>query len=117
MFFRDALILWKNRKLRKNRGVALYPRLFAFFALFILALVLAFLLILNVSDVFHYGEHKSRIWFENEMEHLTQDLSASYGILSVQGVSLSEQLSKDIEVYLKDQGISPSELGNHPELR
>lgn len=116
MFFRDALILWKNRKLRKNRGVALYPRLFAFFALFILALVLAFLLILNVSDVFHYGEHKSRIWFENEMEHLTQDLSASYGILSVQGVSLSEQLSKDIEVYLKDQGISPSELGNHPEL-
>lgn len=116
MFFKDALTLWENRKLRKNKGTALYPRLFAFFAFFTITLVLAFLLILNVSDVFHYGEHKSRIWFENELEHLTQDLSADYGILSVQGVSLSEQLSRNIETYLKEDGISPSGLSAHPEV-
>ena len=116
MFFKDAMTLWKNRKLRKGKGAALYPRLFAFFAFFILALVLAFLLILNVSGVFRSGEHKSRVWFENELEHLTQDLSADYGILSVQGVSLSEQLTKDMESYLKAEGISPAALPDHPEL-
>ena len=97
MFLKDAMTLWKNRKLRKGKGAALYPRLFAFFAFFILALVLAFLLILNVSDVFHYGEHKSRVWFENEMEHLSHDISADYGVLSVQGVDLAGALSKDME--------------------
>lgn len=116
MFFKDAIILWKNRKLRKGKGAALYPRLFAFFAFFILALVLCFLLILSVSGVSRAGEHKSRVWFENELEHLAQDLSADYGILSVQGVSLSEQLTKDMEVYLKEKGISPAALPDHPEL-
>lgn len=116
MFFKDAMILWKNRRLRRGKGAALYPRLFAFFAFFILALVLAFLLILSVSGVSRSGEHKSRVWFQNELEHFTQDLSADYGILSVQGVSLSEQLSKDIESYLKDEGISPAALPDHPEV-
>lgn len=116
MFFKDALILWKNRKLRKGKGAALYPRLFAFFAFFILALVLAFLLILSVSGFSRAGEHKSRVWFENEMEHLAQDLSADYGILSVQGVSLSEQLTRDMEAYLKAEGISAAALPDHPEV-
>lgn len=116
MFFKDAMILWKNRKLRRGKGAALYPRLFAFFAFFILALVLAFLLILSVSGVSRSGEHRSRVWFENELEHLAQDLSADYGILSVQGVSLSEQLSKDIENYLKEEGISAAALLDHPEV-
>lgn len=116
MFLKDAMILWKNRKLRKGKGAALYPRLFAFFAFFILTLVLSFLLILNVSDVFHYGEHKSRVWFENEMEHLSQDISADYGVLSVQGVDLAGALAKDIEAYLKAEGVAPSALAGHPEL-
>ncbi|MCC8026684.1 MAG: helix-turn-helix transcriptional regulator [Clostridium sp.] len=116
MFFKDAMILWKNRRLRRGKGAALYPRLFAFFAFFILALVLCFLLILSVSGVSRSGEHKSRVWFQNELEHFTQDLSADYGILSVQGVSLSEQLTKDIEGYLKEEGISPAALPDHPEV-
>lgn len=116
MFLKDAMTLWKNRKLRKGKGAALYTRLFAFFAFFILALVLAFLLILNVSDVFHYGEHKSRVWFENELEHLSQDISADYGVLSVQGVDLAGALSKDIEAYLKAEGVAPSALTPHPEV-
>lgn len=115
MFFKDALILWNSRKLRKGKGTALYPRLFAFFVFFILALVLAFLLILNVSDVFHFGEQKCRFWFGNELEHLSHDLSADYGELSVQGVSLAEQLARDIEVYLKEEGISPSSLAGSPD--
>ena len=116
MFFRDAIILWKNRKLRKGKGTALYSRLFAFFAFFILALVLAFLLILSVSGISRSGAHKNRVWFENELEHLAQDLSADYGILSVQGVSLSEQLMKGIEGYLKEEGISAVSLPEHPEV-
>lgn len=116
MFFKDAITLWKNRKLRRGKGAALYPRLFAFFAFFILALVLCFLLILSVSGVSRSGEHKSRVWFQNELEHLTQDLSADYGILSVQGVSLSEQLMKGIESFLKEEGVSASALPDHPEV-
>ena len=116
MFLKDAMILWKNRKLRKGKGAALYPRLFAFFAFFILALVLAFLLILNVSDVFHAGEHKSRIWFENELEHLSHDICADYGVLSVQGVDLAGALSKDMETWLKESGVAPSALPDHPEV-
>ena len=115
MFFKDVMTLWRNRKLRKGKGAALYPRLFAFFAFFILALVLAFLLILNISDVFHFGEHKSRVWFENELEHLSQDISADYGYLSVQGLALSERLAGDIEAYLKEEKIPAASLPGHPE--
>lgn len=116
MFLKDALTLWKNRKLRRGKGAALYTRLFLFFAFFILALVLAVLLILNLSDVFRSGEHKSRAWFENELEHLAQDIYFDFGTLSVQGVSMAEQLSKDVEAYLKAEGISPAELSNHPDV-
>lgn len=116
MFLKDAMILWKSRKLRKGKGAALYPRLFAFFAFFILALVLAFLLILNVTDVFHSGEHKSRVWFENELDHLAHNLSADYGVLSVQGVDLARALSMNMETYLKAKGVDPSELVGHPEV-
>ena len=116
MFLKDALTLWKNRKLRKGKGAALYTRLFLFFAFFILALVLAVLLILNLSDVFRSGEHRSQAWFENELEHLAQDISLDFGTLSVQGVSMAEQLSEDVEAYLKAEGVSPAELSARSDV-
>ena len=116
MFLKDALTLWKDRRLRRGKGAALYTRLFLFFAFFILALVLAVLLILNLSGVFRSGEHRSRAWFENELEHLAQDISLDFGTLSVQGVSMAEQLSEDVEAYLKAEGVSPAELSAHPDV-
>ena len=74
----DALALWKKIKAKGERGTTLYLRLFVFFAFFVVALVLAFLLILNIAGVFHIGIHKSQAWFENELEHLSQDISNDY---------------------------------------
>ena len=112
----DALALWKKIKAKGERGTTLYLRLFVFFAFFVVALVLAFLLILNIAGVFHIGIHKSQAWFENELEHLSQDISNDYGNLSVHGVNLSEKISKSMESYLKEARVAPSGLADHPEL-
>lgn len=106
----------KRRKLRGEKGTTLYLRLFVFFACFTVSLVLVFLLILNLAGVFHIGTHKNQAWFENELEHLTQDISTDYGNLSVEGVNLAERVSKNIEACLKEKGILPADLTVHPEI-
>lgn len=114
--FKDAITLWKKIRLRGEKGTPLYLRLFLLFSFFILSLVLAFLLLLNTAGFFHAGTHKSEVWFQNELEHLFQDVSVDYGTLSVQGVDLATRLAKKMENYLKEENIAPSALKEHPEI-
>ena len=109
----EALLLWRRPKGEKMASLQL--RLFAFFALFILILALAFYFIMLVFGVFDEGAAKSRVWTENELNHLTGGVSADFGRLSLQGTSFAGQLSSDIDLWLQKNGIGAEKLKEHPE--
>lgn len=110
---RDAVLLW--RRSREEKKTSLQVRLFAFFALFILILALAFYLIMMVSGVFDAGTAEGCVWTENELKHLTGSVSSDFGKLSIRGTFFAEQLSSDIDVWLQRNGMRADELQEHPD--
>lgn len=110
---REALFLWRRPTGEKTTSLQL--RLFAFFALFILILALAFYFLMAVSGVFNAGAKESRAWTENELNHLTGSVSFDFGKLSVQGTLFARQLSSDIDLWLNANGISADALQEYPD--
>lgn len=95
---------------------SLRVRLFFFLLLFLSAIMLTLLLILFSTGVFSVGLTESRIYLENELNHISTRAKEGYGALSVEGVTLSVKLGAQIEVELKKNGVSPADLKLHPSL-
>lgn len=112
----DALALWRKVRSHSAKGTSLYLRLFAFFALFVTALMAAVLLFLNFGGFLNRGNSRNQVWFANELEHFSQDVEKDLGELSIQGVTMAEQLAKVLESGLKEGGGAPQELHSRPEL-
>lgn len=112
--FHDAAVLW--RKARRERSTSLHLRLFAFFALFLVAVVSGFLLLLLACGVFDSAGKESRLWMERELDSVAAEIAQDYGKLSVQGLSYAEQLTADAEVFLQKNECRGAELAARPEL-
>ncbi|MEA5059945.1 MAG: hypothetical protein EOM66_00180 [Clostridia bacterium] len=110
---REAFLVWRTSK--DQRTTSLQLRLFAFFSLFILALGLALYFVMAISGVFDAGATESRVWVENELEHLTSNVSTDFGKLSLQATFLAGQLSADIDAWLEKNQMSADALQKHPE--
>ncbi|MDD3192556.1 MAG: LuxR C-terminal-related transcriptional regulator [Oscillospiraceae bacterium] len=113
---RDALALWKQTRLSDKKGSSMHLRLFAFFSFFIASLVIAFLFLMMFAGMFDRGVKESRLWAENELDHLVTNASSDFGKLSLQGVAFAEQMTTNLNLALKEQGIRPADLQSHPEL-
>ncbi len=99
-----------------RQGFSLQLRLFTFFIVFIAAIMLTLLLILSLTGVFSFGLTESRIYLENELNHISESVQNGYGTLSLEGVSLSEKISYKIEAELKEYRLSPSALKENSNL-
>lgn len=114
MFLR-AYSLWKEIRHSGRDGLSMRIRLFAFLAFLLFSVLMLFLLLLLMAGVFNNGSKTSRLFLENELSHLKQDIDSDYGKLTLQGLSLSQEISGNMELTLRKQGILPSELAEHPE--
>lgn len=103
------------RLLKKNR-LPLQWYSFAYFILFLLAVMSGLLLILFSTGGFSVGLKECHVFLKNELEHITGDVSREFNALSVEGVALAERLAAQIERELGTVGIDPAELKNHPHL-
>ena len=89
--FRDALLLL--RRSRGERATSLQVRLFAFFALFAVALVGTGFLALMLAGVFNTAEPRHNAWLDAENIHLHGGISSDYSRLALRGVAYATTLS------------------------
>lgn len=101
--------------LRKN-GLSLQRRSFTFFILFLSAVMFGLLLVLFSTGAFSVGFKECYVFLRNELKHIAGDVARDFGVLSVEGVSLASRLTDQIERRLHAEGLSPSQLKNHPHL-
>lgn len=99
-----------------KNGPSLQKRSFTFFLFFLVAVMSGLLLILFSSGVFFVGRKECQVFLKNELGHTAGNVSQEFGILSVEGVSLSKRLTEQIEERLEADGLTPSELKNNPQL-
>ena len=111
---RNAILLWKQE--RKNKGTPLQRRLFAFFILTATAMILLFAALLLVFGITGSGSRETFQFFQNEQNHIGDDITDSFGKLSLQAVAFAEQTTKNLLADLEENGASASELPLHPEL-
>jgi DNA-binding CsgD family transcriptional regulator len=97
-------------------GMSLELRLVIQFLIFLVTIMLCISLILVSTGVFKAGMRQNIALFEKELSHLSQDIYNDFGNLSLSSVSLARRLSASIEAVLRDNGVAPSELSDHPEL-
>ena len=106
---KPTLFLGKN-------GLSLQRRSFTFFLLFLSAVMLGLLLILFSTGAFSVGVNECHLFLRNELKHIAGDVAREFGVLSVEGVALAKRLTEQIESRLQADGLSPSQLKNHPHL-
>lgn len=99
-----------------EQGFSLRLRLFSFLILFLFAIMLTLLVILFSTGVFSVGLTESRIFLENELNHIAENAKNGYGTLSVEGVALSQRITAQIEAELDKNGASPADLKKRPAL-
>ncbi|NLB88710.1 MAG: helix-turn-helix transcriptional regulator [Syntrophomonadaceae bacterium] len=81
-----------------------------------MTIILGVIAILFMTGVFTAGLPENEKMLENELIHISQEISKQYGDLSIQAIDFSKQLSNSIERKTEKLGISVSQLQEHPEL-
>ena len=109
----EALFLVSG--LKGKRRTSLQIRLFIFLSCFVFGIAMAFVLLMMVTGVFNAGEKENEHWIAGEMSHISENIYADFGRLSVNGTQCAAQLSKDIDIWLEENGMSASMIKEHPE--
>lgn len=91
-------------------GLTLQRRLFAFFLLFLVTVMSELLLILFAAGIFSAGREESRMFLQNELQHIAGGVEKDLGILAVQGTALSQRLAEQLERGLAREGRHPADL-------
>ncbi|MEA4969856.1 MAG: LuxR C-terminal-related transcriptional regulator [Candidatus Pelethousia sp.] len=91
-------------------GLTLQRRLFAFFLLFLVTVMSELLLIFFAAGIFAAGREESRMFLQNELQHIACSMEKDLGILSVQGTALSRRLAEQLERGLAREGLQPADL-------
>ncbi len=102
----NPLLLLKQARESGREGLTLQRRLFAFFIVFLIAVMSAFSLILFSTGVFSAGARESLIYLEGELGHILGSIEKESGTVAVEGVALSEKLAALIERDLPPKGLS-----------
>jgi DNA-binding CsgD family transcriptional regulator len=110
---KQAFTLWKQGQYQ--RGTSLQRRLIAFFALIILFIYLTFSALILIFDLTGSGSNTVYKYTSSELFHIETAIADDFGRLSVQGVSLSENISAKADTFFKKNSFSPEEIASHPE--
>ncbi|MEA4853167.1 MAG: helix-turn-helix transcriptional regulator [Christensenella sp.] len=101
-------------KTGKN-GASMQLRLFCFFTLLVVTVVLGVLAVLFATGIFSAGSRETKTILQGEITHLSQNAAEQFGNLSIQSVALSQEISNSMEAYIKTLGLTPEEIAHNPE--
>lgn len=100
----------------KTNKIPLDFRLFLFLSVLVLTTILGVIVILFITGVFTAGLSEHERMLEQELTHLSQDISKQYGDFSLQALDFSKHLSNILEMKTEKLGIPISDIENYPEL-
>lgn len=118
----DGNLLTKVRKFTAemrfvgDSGLPMRFRLFCFFLLFLIAIMLGVMIILSSSGIFVSGRKEVRALLEHGLVDTSNSIYQDYGNISVQSVELARNLSASLERKFSEHGITATQLQSHPEL-
>lgn len=112
----NAYALWKEIKKSKKEGTSLRLRLFIFLAFFLFAILSGLLIILLLSGILNGGLRESKTWTENELTHLSTNVSTMYDRFSLQGIKMAEKISISLNKEMTSNHINAATLSEHPEI-
>ncbi|HBQ25860.1 MAG TPA: hypothetical protein DD791_05665 [Syntrophomonas sp.] len=116
LLFKKIEFLKQEFKKPGINGTPMILRLFLFLIVLVLTIFLGVIAILFITGTFTAGMSESERMFENELLHVSQDISKQYGELSIQAIEFSKELSRSIENQTEKLGIPVSNLQEHPEM-
>lgn len=90
-----------------REGLTLQRRLFVFFLLFLLTVMIELLLVFFATGIFSAGAKESRIVLKNELQHICTDVERDMGTLAMQGLTLAGRLTEQIERKLEKSKLEP----------
>ncbi|MDR0405913.1 MAG: hypothetical protein LBH54_03845, partial [Clostridiales bacterium] len=97
-------------------NVSLKTRLFAFLALFALAILLAVAAALSAFGVFSVGTNESRLLLQSELDHIAGSAGNHYETLTAEGITLSVRLAERITESLAARSLSAADAGLLDEI-
>ncbi|MDD4592272.1 MAG: LuxR C-terminal-related transcriptional regulator [Parabacteroides sp.] len=107
----------KNELVEKSKsGISLELRLVILFLVFLITIMLCISLILISTGVFKAGVKENTALFEKELSYINNGIYDYYRDTSLRSIFLAENLSKNIEGVILENGVIPSELFYHPDL-
>lgn len=97
-------------------AVNIRRRLLVFLLVFVFVMIAGVIFLLAVFGGLPFGSADTEKLFLNELDHLSTSVSTQYGAASVQAVRLSERLTANITLFLRQEGFSRDSLKARPEL-
>lgn len=97
-------------------GTSLRFRFLAFLLPLIIIIILGFLLLLIIFGVFSAESKEKEQFIHSNLDNFYKETSRDFDKLSLQGIALSEQLSENITLILRENSLNSEEYKNHPEL-
>ncbi len=110
---RNALHMMTHRR---SHDRTLQVRLLMYVASYVLIAALGVFIILLLTGVFSWGEQQTAAYFEQELEHISQNLVTRLNTTALYTDELSKNLSAQIETIINGKGFSPSDLQTHTSL-
>lgn len=97
-------------------GLPLWVRLFGFFVVFLITIMLGVMVVLVANGTFKAGQIELYTLLEHEHAVISSKVNRNLGNISVQGVQLANTLSHNLEKRLSEWGFSADSLQDHPQL-
>ena len=69
-----------------------------------------------ISGVFNLRNKEAKTLFENELNHIENDIYTHFGSISSKSVDLAKTLNISIEKILKEKKILIGDLKNYPDV-
>lgn len=103
-------------KKASTSGISMNFRLFLFFVILVLTMILGIFVILLLTGTFRVGLDENRRLVQSELTHLSRKFTEQFGGLSVHTVDFSRGLAESMEKSLSKQGLKVTDLASHPEI-
>lgn len=100
---------------RKN-GRSLETRFITTYLALIITLLLIVSIVLAMLGVFDLNRSKTRALIEHELGSLSEQVKTDYATVASCAVSLSESLTRELELRLDEENVKSSELSERPEI-
>ncbi len=111
---KEALLLWKKEQNKKS--TTLHHRLVLFFVSISIFIILSFTLLLALFGITSSEEKLLQDYIDTELGTISGNINENLGRISLDGITIAEDINKKSEEFFQKNGISAAELSEHPNL-